>query len=183
MGLADDLGYRFPAPGPARRAVQRLASTVPGARLLARILPPLDTLTQRLTGDRHALAELLGGLPVVDVTTRGRRTGILRTTHLTAIPHDGTLALLGTNFGGSSTPAWVHNLEADPSATIAYRGRSIEVRARPAGPAELETILERVEPLYGGYRKYRQRITGRRLRAFVLEPDDPGARGQAAPAT
>ena len=62
------------------------------------------------------------GIPVVDVTTTGRKSGQRRTTHLIAIPYTDTLALIGTNFGQPSTPAWVLNLEADPHARIAYRG-------------------------------------------------------------
>ena len=134
------------------------------------MLPPLDSLTRRATAGRYALPDLVVGLPVLDLTTRGRRSGVLRTTHLIAVPHAGTLALVGTNFGGAHTPAWVHNLEATPRATVTYRGRSRVVRARPAGPAERESILDRAETLYVGYRRYRQRITGRRLRVFVLEP-------------
>ena len=37
-------------------------------------------------------------LPVVDVTTTGRRSGLRRTSHLIPIPTSDTLALLGTNF-------------------------------------------------------------------------------------
>lgn len=183
MGLADDLGYHFPAVGPLRRTTQRVASTGAGARVLALVLPPLDTLTQRATGGRHALAHLLAGLPVLDLTTRGRRSGALRTTHLIAIPHAGTLALVGTNFGGTSTPAWVLNLEAEPAATVSFRGRSRTVLARAAGPTEHEMVLDRAETLYVGYGRYRQRITGRRLRVFVLEPPAPSGPPQEAAAT
>ena len=183
MGLADDLGYRFPSVGPVRRTTQRITSTRPGARTLALALPPLDTLTQRLTAGRHALTHLLAGLPVLELTTRGRRSGALRTTHLIAIPHAETLALVGTNFGATSTPAWVLNLEAEPVATVTFRGRSRAVLARAAGPTEQVAILDRAETLYVGYGRYRQRITGRRLRVFVLEPHDPADPPQEAPAT
>ena len=180
MGLADELGYRFPAVGPLRRTVQRIASTRPGARTLAVVLPPLDSVAQRVTGGRRALPDVLAGLPVLELTTRGRRSGVLRTVHLIAIPHAGTLALVGTNFGGTSTPAWVHNLEAEPRATVAFRGRGSAVRARPAGPTEHEPILRRAEALYAGYGRYRERITGRRLRVFVLEPEEPTPGTQAS---
>jgi deazaflavin-dependent oxidoreductase (nitroreductase family) len=183
VGLADDLGYRFPSVGPVRRAVQRLSSTRPVSRALARVLPPLDTLTRRVTAGRHALPGVVVGLPVLDLTTRGRRSGALRTTHLVAVPHAGTLALIGTNFGGARTPAWVHNLEATPEATVTDRGRSRAVRARPAGPAERESVLARAETLYVGYRRYLERITGRRLRVFVLEPLASGGPAQEPPDT
>ena len=80
-----------------------------------------------------------------------------------------SIALLGTNFGQESTPAWVFNLEADPRATISYAGRSMEVVARPATEAEFEQVLAEAAARYIGYAKYRQRIgTRRALRVFVL---------------
>jgi deazaflavin-dependent oxidoreductase (nitroreductase family) len=132
---------------------------------------------QRATGQRHSAPGLLAGLPVVDLTTTGRRSGHARTTHLIAVPHEDTLALLGTNFGQPATPAWALNLEADPAATLSYRGRSVPVVARPVTGAEEAAVLAHAERLYVGYRRYQSRITGRRLRVFVLEraPEDrPG---------
>jgi hypothetical protein len=93
----------------------------------------VDTWVQRLTHQRHTLPGLLAGLPVVDLTTTGRKSGLPRTAHLIAVPYGDTLALLGTNFGQ-------------------------------------DEVLARSEKLYIGYRKYQDRISGRRLRVFLLEP-------------
>ena len=116
------------------------------------------------------MPELLAGLPVVDVTTTGRRSGLRRTTHLIAVPYGDTLALLGTNFGQPATPAWVLNLEADPRATLRHRGTTLEAVARPATEEERESVLAGSTEVYGGYLAYQARITGRRLRIFLLEP-------------
>jgi deazaflavin-dependent oxidoreductase (nitroreductase family) len=114
--------------------------------------------------------ELLAGLPVLDLTTTGRRSGRPRTSHLISVPIDDTLAVLGTNFGQPATPAWVLNLEADPHATVRYRDRTAEVTARPATEAEFARVLAASGPVYPGYRKYQQRIgDSRRLRIFLLE--------------
>ena len=175
MSLAADLDYRFRPAGRAQRAVQGVVATRAGAWVFARVLPRLDTWVQRLSHQRHSAPGLLAGLPVVDLTTTGRRSGVPRTTHLIAVPHDGTLALLGTNFGQPSTPAWVLNLEADPRATRSDRGRTLPVVARLVGGAEEAEVLAHAERLYVGYRSYQSRITGRRLRIFVLEraPGEP----------
>ncbi|MDF3044944.1 MAG: nitroreductase family deazaflavin-dependent oxidoreductase, partial [Ornithinibacter sp.] len=79
-------------------------------------------------------------------------------------------ALIGSNFGGRETPAWVFNLEAQPRATVSYRGTTIEVVARPATDVELAEVMTLSERVYVGYRRYQDRITGRRLRVFLLEP-------------
>jgi deazaflavin-dependent oxidoreductase (nitroreductase family) len=108
---------------------------------------------------------------VLDLTTTGRKSGARRTSHLIAIPHDDSLALIGTNFGQAGTPAWALNLEADPRATVTYRGTSRSVAARAASTDEAERVFATARQFYSGYAKYQQRIGDRRkVRVFVLEP-------------
>nr|WP_239523882.1 nitroreductase family deazaflavin-dependent oxidoreductase [Geodermatophilus normandii] len=109
-------------------------------------------------------------MPVLDVTTTGRRSEQRRTTHLVAVPCAGTLALIGSDFGQAATPAWALNLEADPRATVTYRGRAVEVVARPATDDEVEQVMAAAASLYRGYAAHRRRIGERRLRVFLLEP-------------
>lgn len=172
MGLAHDLGYRLEPANGFQRLVLAVAATRAGAWFFARTLHHLDDLVGRLTRGRTSMPELLAGLPVVDITTTGRRSGLRRPTHLISIPVGDTLALLGTNFGQPSTPAWVLNLEADPRATVSLHGTTRGVVARPASASEFTEVLANSAGIYSGYLKYQQRITGRRLRIFVLEPAD-----------
>ncbi len=169
MGLADDLDYRFGRPNGFQRLVQRFASTKPGAWVFSKVARHLDDAVGRVTRGRTSAPEVLAGLPVIDVVTTGRKSGLPRRSHLIAVPIDDTLALLGTNFGQPSTPAWVLNLEADPHATVSYRRRSVEASARAATEDERARVLAGSAQVYGGYLKYQQRITGRRLRIFLLE--------------
>lgn len=170
MGLAAELSYAFERPNAFQRVVQAFASTRLGAWTFSRTLRHLDAVITRLSGGRTSAPRLLAGLPVLRVTTTGRKSGQQRATFLISIPVDDTLALLGTNFGQPSTPAWVLNLESDPRATVTYRQHTRAVVARPATDDERERVLARSAGIYGGYLKYQQRITGRRLRIFVLEP-------------
>jgi deazaflavin-dependent oxidoreductase (nitroreductase family) len=170
VGLAADLGYLIPPPSAFHRAVQRLAATRAAAWALARTLPALDRATERLSRDRTSAARLFTGLPALVVTTTGRRSGRPREAQLLGIPIGDDLALIGTNFGQPSTPAWVLNLEADPRAVASYAGRHVEVVARAANAAERDEILRRGREVYGGYAKYFGRISGRRVRVFVLGP-------------
>ena len=170
MGVAEDLGYHVPRPTALHRATQAVASTRPGAWVFARSLRRADDLIGRVTRGRTSAPEVLAGLPVIDVTTTGRKSGLRRTSHLIAVPYADTLALLGTNFGRPATPAWVLNLEADPRATLRHHGVTLEVRARPATESEREAVLAGSAAVYGGYLKYQARITRRRLRIFIIEP-------------
>ncbi|GAA4396885.1 hypothetical protein GCM10023153_20270 [Ornithinibacter aureus] len=170
MGLAADLDYRITTPNPAQRGVRRAGSARVGSKLLARYLPAMDRTVARLSRGRTTAIEMLAGLPIIALTTTGRRTGTRRHTQLVAIPHEATLALLGTNFGGPSTPTWALNLEANPAATVAFRDREVEVVARAATEAERAQVLATAATIYVGYPKYLARISGRTVRIFVLEP-------------
>jgi len=169
MGTATELGYRHHKANAVQRSMQALGSSRPGAWTFARLLPPVDRVLERTTHGRWSAPGLLAGLPVIMVTTTGRRSGQRRTTPLISVPVGDDLALLGTNFGGPSTPAWVFNLEADPRATVAYEGRAIEAVARPATEEERAVVWAGSEGVYGGYAKYRTRVQDREIRIFVLE--------------
>lgn len=171
MGLADDLGYRHTTGNPVHRAGRWLGGTRAGAWLFSRTLRHLDDVVSRVSRGKHSAPGLLTGLAVLDLTTTGRKSGQRRTSHLIATPYEETLALLGTNFGQESTPAWALNLEAEPRATVSYRGTSRDVVARPATEAESEEIFDLAARFYSGYRNYQFRVGGsRRIRVFVLEP-------------
>jgi deazaflavin-dependent oxidoreductase (nitroreductase family) len=170
VSLASELSYEIPRANALQRGMKAFAGTRPGAWLFSKVLRHLDDAVQRLSRGRTTVPELLAGLPVLDLTTTGRRSGRPRTSHLISVPIDGTLAVLGTNFGQPATPAWVLNLEANPHATVRYRDRTAEVTARPATEAEFARVLAASGPVYPGYRKYQQRIgDSRRLRIFLLE--------------
>jgi deazaflavin-dependent oxidoreductase (nitroreductase family) len=170
MGLAADLGYSYKPPNVVQRGMQAFGATRPGAWMFSRILPPMDRALHKVTKGRTSFPMVLAGLPVLMVTTTGRRSGAPRTTPLIAPPVGDSVALVGTNFGQEHTPAWVYNLEADPNAVIEYRSRRLAVRARPADDGERAEIWKTAEGVYGGYAKYQDRITGRDIRLFVLEP-------------
>jgi deazaflavin-dependent oxidoreductase (nitroreductase family) len=171
MGLAADLGYRHHTANPLYKPVLLFAGSRAGGWFFSRVLRHLDDLVGRLTRGRRSAPELLAGLAVLDVTTTGRRSGQRRTSHLIAAPYDDTLALLGTNFGQASTPAWALNLEAHPHATVRFRDATREVVARPATALESERIFASAASFYPGYAHYRKRVgDSRRIRVFVLEP-------------
>ncbi|MBO0846134.1 MAG: nitroreductase family deazaflavin-dependent oxidoreductase [Nocardioides sp.] len=175
MGVAADLGYRIPTPNPVQRGLQGLASTRPGAWVFSQTLRHLDDVVGRVSGGRTSAPEVLAGLPVLELTTTGRKTGVHRTSPLIGVPYGDSLALLGTNFGQPPTPAWVLNLEADPRGTVRHHSARVDVVARPATDEEHAAVLDASARVYGGYLRYQQRISdaaggGRRLRIFLLEP-------------
>jgi len=171
VGLASDLGYRYPEPNRLQRLVQSFAGSRFGAWLTPKTLVPLDRWTTQLTHGRVSLPLALAALPVITLVSTGRRSGLPRRQHLLAIPYRDDLALMGTNFGQAGAPAWTLNLKANPSATVSYGGVTRHVFARPATPAERTDILATAARKFPGAAHYEQRLEGRRpLPVVVLEP-------------
>ena len=166
--LQEALGYELRTPNAFQRLVQNAGSSPPGAWVLSKVLEPADKLVARVTKGRATAAGVLASLPVVTLTTTGARSGERRTSPLLGIPLEGTLAVMGTNYGQPATPAWVYNLEANPTAEVTYNGATSPVVARPADDADFDRAFERAALVYPGYQKYQQRITNRRIRVFIL---------------
>ena len=151
---------------PYRRLMRRLGR----ARLLAwlgpRVLTPFDQLSH---GKRIPDTTLGLGLPLVYLTTKGRRTGLDRTVPLLGIPHDdGGTVVPGTNWGSPHHPAWVHNLRSEARATLELDGASIDVIATPIEGSEYEQYWQRFTAIWPGYDDYRRRAH-RTIALYVLE--------------
>ena len=58
------------------------------------------------------------GLPVLLLTTTGRKTGEKRTRPLGYFEHDGTYVVIASNAGFEAQPAWYLNLRSDPRVQI-----------------------------------------------------------------
>ena len=167
MGLQQELGSNAPQPNAVQRVVHRVAGSSVGGAVLAKIAPPLDKVTARLSGGRQTSTELLTGLPILMLTTTGATTGQARTNPVLGIPHGDDYGLQSGNFGVTSVPAWVHNLRANPNATIDYGGTPVEVVAREASAEEADTILGTGTALFPGLGDYGRRAK-RQLDVFVL---------------
>lgn len=169
MSLAAALGIGPPQPNVLQRLVQVTASSKPGAWVLQRTMYRLDRPLMRITKGRVG-ANMLSGVPMGLFTTTGAKSGEPRTMPLAFIPFGEALAVVGTNYGQKHTPGWVYNLLAHPRAVIDYRGVRAEVMARLAEPDEEDAVWQAAGALYRGFPKYRERITGRTPRVFILEP-------------
>ena len=111
-----------------------------------------------------------GGMPVVMLTTTGRKSGKKRNTMLTApIADDDKIVLVASYGGDPRHPAWFLNLRDNPDVEIVMRGRSGPMKARVASPQEKDELWPRVTSKYRGYAGYQKR-TDRDIPVVILEP-------------
>ncbi|MBN9790306.1 nitroreductase family deazaflavin-dependent oxidoreductase [Pseudonocardia sp. TMWB2A] len=123
----------------------------------------------RLTGGKVGHSAM--GMPVVELTTRGRRSGEPRTVMLTAPVHgDGSYVVVASRGGDDRHPAWFLNLRADPDVEVAVQGGPrVPMRARIADPADRATLWPQIAGKYRNYAGY-QRSTTREIPLVHLEP-------------
>jgi deazaflavin-dependent oxidoreductase (nitroreductase family) len=112
-----------------------------------------------------------GRMPVLEITTIGRRTGQPRSLLLTAAIVQGDVYVVVASKGGDDHhPAWFLNLSANPEVEVVIKGGPREPRiARIASPEERARLWPQVERAYPGYRHY-QRHTEREIPLVFLEP-------------
>jgi deazaflavin-dependent oxidoreductase (nitroreductase family) len=98
-----------------------------------------------------------GGLHSFVVETKGARTGQTRRAVLGYLEDGpGAWLIIGSKGGAPTNPAWVHNLAADPAATIVMAdGRRVSVRGERLAGDDEERAWQRIAeeaPEYVGYR-------------------------------
>jgi deazaflavin-dependent oxidoreductase (nitroreductase family) len=99
----------------------------------------------------------------------GAKSGQERVSPLAYLAVDGGYAIFASKAGAPENPAWYHNLQANPKATIEIGTETVPVIARVAGPEEREPIWARQKEASPGFADYEQKTT-RQIPVVILEP-------------
>ncbi len=114
----------------------------------------------------------MAGMPVVMLTTTGRKSGRPRTTMLTSPVQEGDRIVLVASYGGDPHhPAWFLNLQEHPDVDVVTSGKRACMRARVASAEEKQRLWPQVTARYKGYAGYQER-TSRDIPLVLLEPAD-----------
>jgi deazaflavin-dependent oxidoreductase (nitroreductase family) len=124
-----------------------------------------------VTVTRGRAGHELGGMPVVELTTIGRRSGKPRTVLLTAPLRDGEGYVVVASRGGDDQhPAWFLNLRDRPEVEVAIKGGERRpMLARIASAEERASMWPQIADRYRNYAGYQKR-TRREIPLVVLEP-------------
>lgn len=124
----------------------------------------------RVSGGR--LGWTAGKMPVIELTTVGRKSGEPRSVMLTSPWQDGeTMALVASRGGDDHHPAWFLNLRDHPRVEVRVRDESRPMNARVATPQERAELWPKITERYRNYAGY-QRRTEREIPVVLLEPSD-----------
>ena len=117
------------------------------------------------------LGKKMGSLPVVKLTTTGRKSGKPRTVMLTAPIHgDGRYVLVASKGGDDRDPDWYRNLVANPDITLEPIGGNgpIALTARTATADEKAELWPRIASTAEGYSAYKEK-TDRDIPVVICE--------------
>ena len=137
-----------------------------------------DAAARLVTGIHRAVFTASGGrvggrvlrMPVVMLTTTGRKSGKRRTTMLTSPVQEGDTVVLVASYGGDDRhPTWYLNLRDNPDVEVTMGGHHRHMRARVATPEEKNGLWPRIVEVYSDYGNYQTRTT-REIPVVILEP-------------
>ena len=84
----------------------------------------------------------LAGHPLLIMTSTGAKSGLPRRVILTFHRDGDDYVVAGTASGSPTDPAWLHNLEANPSVTIEVRNELLDATATIATGADRDRLWD-----------------------------------------
>ena len=109
------------------------------------------------------------GKPVVILTTKGAKGGKVRKTPLMRVEHDGRYAVVASQGGAPTHPAWYYNLVANPLVELQDGPVKQDMAAREVTGEEKAAWWERSVDAFPPYADYQKR-TDREIPVVILEP-------------
>ncbi|EOD65226.1 nitroreductase/quinone reductase family protein [Amycolatopsis vancoresmycina] len=139
---------------------------------------PSDLALKTMNAVHRGLIKLTGGrvgwqvaMPVLELTTVGRKSGQPRTVLLTS-PHQdgGTYVVVASRGGDDVHPAWFLNLRDNPDVEVSIKGGPKQpMRARVADAGERAQLWPKITADFKNYAQY-QTKTEREIPLVFLEP-------------
>jgi len=139
---------------------------------------PKDAIFKVVTGfhrlvfdlSKGKLAGKAMGMPVLKLTTIGRKSGEPRSTMLTSPLLEGDNVILVASYGGDDRdPMWFSNIVSNPEVDLVMGGSNKKMLARVAEGDERTRLWEALTADHDNYAGY-QRKTSRQIPVVVLEP-------------
>jgi deazaflavin-dependent oxidoreductase (nitroreductase family) len=102
------------------------------------------------------------------LSTTGAKSGRSRVSPLAYFRIDGKLIIIGSFAGLPVSPAWVHNLRANPQARVEIGTDEFAVTARELPTEERDAVFDKVTAASPGFAEYQSK-TSRVIPLFELQ--------------
>lgn len=111
------------------------------------------------------------GIPVLLLTTVGRKSGLPRTLPLLFIEEGNKLIVVASKGGLPGDPLWYKNLVANPECEVQIKRRKMKMKARTASSEERAALWPKLVAHYPDFASYAT-WTDRVIPVVILEPAD-----------
>jgi deazaflavin-dependent oxidoreductase (nitroreductase family) len=108
------------------------------------------------------------GVPILLLTTTGKRTGTQHTTPLIFGEDGGRYLVVASRGGAPKHPQWYRNLVAQPEVGVQVKADRFRARARTATPEERPALWQTMAAIWPAYSEYQTR-TEREIPVVILE--------------
>ena len=109
------------------------------------------------------------GMPMVILTTKGRRSGKHHETPLVPLEDEGKLYVFGSMGGAPKHPAWFLNLRDNPHVTVEHGTDKFEAEAKIISGEEHDRIYAKQAQRVPAFGEYQQK-TKRQIPVIELHP-------------
>lgn len=109
------------------------------------------------------------GIPVLLLTTTGRKSGHPRVAPLLFIEDDANVIIVASQGGLPNDPLWYKNLQANPDCEVQIKRRKMKMKARTASTDEREGLWPKLVDHYPDFASYAT-WTDRVIPVVILEP-------------
>jgi deazaflavin-dependent oxidoreductase (nitroreductase family) len=135
-------------------------------------MPAVNDWNASIISEFRANAGKVGGrfanAPMVLITTKGARTGQLRTNPLVCLPDGDRLVIFASKGGAPTNPDWFHNLRANPEVTVEYGSERFTARAVITEGEERDRLWAEQVRRFPTFADYQAKIT-RMIPVIALE--------------
>ena len=141
---------------------------------IIKVMSKVNTAVYRWTGGVLGSTWRVGGafpwgIPLLLLTTIGRKTGHPRTLPLIYIEEGDNIIVVASKGGLPSEPLWYKNIVANPECDVQIKRRKMKAKARTASPEEREALWPKLVAHYPDFASYAT-WTDRILPVVILEP-------------
>jgi len=141
---------------------------------IIKVMSQVNTAVYRWTGGLLGSTWRVGsafpwGIPVLLLTTIGRKSGQPRTLPLLFIEEGDHIIIVASRGGLPSEPLWYKNLVANPECDVQIKRRKLKAKARTASPEEREALWPKLVAHYPDFASYAT-WTDRIIPVVILEP-------------
>jgi F420H(2)-dependent quinone reductase len=150
--------------GVVSRCVRAAGGTALGVWMIKNLLSPAQRMIYRRSRGRVSLT---GRLPVLLLTTIGRRSGKARTVPVFYLRDDDRFVICNVRPPGERVNPWVINIRAHPDVLLEVSGATLLARARPATDAELAGFWPQLVCVWPAYADFHS--AGGQRSVFILE--------------